>query len=474
MSYRRLAVLILLTAGFLGCTLPGTRKAWEMPPPAVREAPVVEAGSLHRSVLANGARVLVLEDHRLPRVVIGVTVRRGAGAVPAESAGLAVYTASLMERGAGDRDALALAQAVDEIGASMGVSAGWDSSSVMLSGLSRDLDRLVEILSDLVLRPHLAAREAQRVRSEQLAQLASAQDDPGTVAGWAAAKVLYPDHRYGEPLSGTVESVSRLDAASARKFHSAVFVPENAILFASGDVRSEDWQKRVGKAFDAWRPGSELSETPAPPKPTPADREIVIVNRPELGQARIIVAHGGIARTSPDRLAAILVNNVLGGSGFSSRLMARVRSDEGLTYSVSSGFAMRRRAGPFRVSTFTRVPEARRVVDLLVLGIESMRTDPPDDKELAGVKSYVLGRFALNLETSSAVMNSLVALDIYGLPEDSLDTYRARVRAVDSADTARVARELLFPDASAIVLVGPSEELVPQFESLGSVRVVEP
>ena len=94
MSYRRLAVLILLTAGFLGCALPGTRKAWEMPPPAVREAPVVEAGSLHRSVLANGARVLVLEDHRLPRVVIGVTVRRGAGAVPAERRTGGVYRIS--------------------------------------------------------------------------------------------------------------------------------------------------------------------------------------------------------------------------------------------------------------------------------------------------------------------------------------------------------------------------------------------
>lgn len=469
------AVLCLATVlVFGGCSLFGQQKAWEKPPPPLREAPVVKTEALHRGSLDNGATVLALEDHRLPRVVVGATFRRGAGAVAPDRAGLAPYTASLMERGAGDRKALALARAVDEIGGSMSVATGWDSTSVTLSGLSRDLDRLIEILADLVLRPRLDAAEAEKVRSEQLAQLGQARDDPGTLVSWAAARTLYPDHRYGRPLVGTPDTVSRLDASAARDFHRRVFVPENAILFASGDISSEDWQRRMNEAFGAWKSGRLLAEAPAPPAPTPAKQEIVLIDRPDLGQARIIVAHGGIARLSPDRLIAILVNSVLGGSGFSSRLMARVRADEGLTYSVSSGFAMRRRPGPFVVSTFTRVPETRRVVELLQAGIESMKTDPPDATELGVVKSYVLGRFALNLETSEAVMASLVALDVYGLPEDSLDTYRGRVRAIDTADTARVARELLFPNTSAIVVVGPAEALRSQFEDLGTVRVVDP
>ena len=103
-----------------------------------------------------------------------------------------------------------------------------------------------------------------------------------------------------------------------------------------------------------------------------------------------------------------------------------------------------------------------------------MRSDPPGAAELGAVKSYVVGRFALNLETSSGVMAALVGLDVYGLPEDSLDTYRSRVRSIDTADTARVARALLFPDTSAIVVLGPAEVLVPQLEGLGPVRVIQP
>ncbi|MFP8873330.1 MAG: pitrilysin family protein, partial [Myxococcota bacterium] len=266
--------LALLALAFVGCINPGPRKAWEKPPPPAHEAAVVESGAFHRSTLANGVRVLALEDPRLPRVVVGATFRRGAGAVPPARSGLAVYTASLMERGAGDRDALALAQAVDEIGAAMSVTTGWDSTSVTLSGLSRDLDRLVEVLTDLVLRPRLDAGEALRVRAEQLARLGQARDDPGTVVGWAAGQTLYPDHRYGRPLSGTPETVSRLDSAAARDFHARVFVPGNAILFASGDIRAADWQRRVSAAFEGWRPGSEPVEAPVPPAPTP-DRKSV-------------------------------------------------------------------------------------------------------------------------------------------------------------------------------------------------------
>ena len=464
------AVLLLLP----GCAL-FRKPAWEQPPPPAVDGPVVQPGALHRGELDNGVDVIVLEDRRLPRVVVGVAVRRGGGIVAPAQAGLAAYTSELMRRGAGGRDALALAQATDELGASLSVSADRDSMSVRVGGLSRDLDRLLEILADVTLRPRFAPGEALKARSEILASLEQAKDDPATLAGWNLAATLYPDHPYGTPADGLPETVARFDAASARAFHRKVFVPNDAILFAAGDVDMDELFPRLGEHFGAWERGPVAEPGPMPPNPTPGARRIVIVDRPDLAQVRIMIGHEGLARTDPRRVGASIMNIVVGGGGFSSRLMKKLRSEAGLTYGVSSGFALRRHPGPFYVSTFTRVSEVRRAIDMVLAELERAASDePPTADELRDAKSLAVGRFSLALETSSAVLGSLVDLDVYGLPEDSLDTYRGRVRALTTDDTAALARELLHPDRAAIVLVGPAEAIVPQVESLGPVEVVKP
>lgn len=480
MSARWLPALLALSAGLAACAPLGLsspfspKPAWELPPPPAPEAPVVPAGRLHRSTLANGMRVLVLEDPRLPRVVMGVAFRRGESMLPAESAGLATYTAELMERGAGERDALAFAQAIDRLGASIGAAAGWDSVSVTTSGLSRDLETLLDLLVDVVRRPRFDAEEAQRARGEVLAALERARDDPSTLTSWYTARAVYGEHRFGLPLAGTPETVARFDAAAARALHARIAVPNDAIFYASGDVEAQALLGRVREHFEDWPAGTVADPGAPPPAPAPAARKLLIVDRPEMVQTRIAVSHDGIARGAEDRIPVALLNSVLGGSGFSSRLMERLRSEAGLTYSVFSDFALRRSPGPFVASTFTRVPETRRTLDLLLAELERGRSEPPDDEELGWARTLTIGGFAMGLETSAAVMQSLVDLDVHGLPEDSLDTFRGRVREVTRKDVRRAARAHLHPERAAIVLVGPAEELRPQVEDLGPVEVVTP
>jgi zinc protease len=465
--------LACLSLAAAGCAL-APRPEWERPPPPASDAPVVPPGSLQRGELDNGLELLVLEDRRLPTVSLGVAVRRGEGSVPLAQAGLASFTAELMERGAGGRDALALAEAVDAMGASLAVGADWDSMMVAVSGLSRDLGPLIGILADVALRPRLAPAEARKARGERLAALEQAKDDPETLAGWQTARTLYDGHRYGSPLGGVPESVERFDAAAARAFHQRVFLPNDAIFFLAGDADLEELLPAVGAAFGAWERGEVSPPGPPPPAQVPAERRIAIVDRPDLAQAQIIVAHEGIARTAPERIPAGLMNTVLGGGGFSSRLMETLRSREGLTYGVGSGFELRRHPGPFYVSSSTRVPEVRRALDLTLAELERMKREPPSEAELRDARALLVGNFSLGLETSAAVMNALVDLDVYGLPQDSLDTYRGRVRATTSEDTARMAQELLHPGRAAIVLVGPAAELAPQLEGLGPIEVVDP
>jgi zinc protease len=251
-------------------------------------------------------------------------------------------------------------------------------------------------------------------------------------------------------------------------------VASNAILFVAGDVHADEFFTRARAAFGAWPAGAPLPLPPPPPPVDPAARRIVIVDRPDLGQAQIVLGHEGIARTTPTRFSDTLMNNVLGGGGFSSRLMASVRADAGLTYSVTSGFALRRAPGPFAVSTFTRVPESRRVIDLVLQQLEQIKQDPPTEPELRDAKSETAGGFALGFETSEAIMAALVSIDVQGLPENALDTYRANIRAVTIADTAASARDRLHPDRAGIVVVGPGAALTPLLQSLGQVSVEKP
>ena len=453
--------------------------AWEQPPPPLKEGPVVPADALTRTRLANGLVVLILEDHRLPMVNLALTVRSGAGSVDPSQAGLAELTAELMNRGAGDRDALALAEAVDARGASLSVSAGWDSISAQVSGLSRDMDFLLGVLADVVLVPRFDPGEVEKARSEQLAGLEAANDNPGELVRREAMAALYSGHRYGVSLSGLPESVKVLDAKNIRALHAGFFVPANAILSVSGDVDPKRVLAQLSGNFKDWDSAAQGpfagATTPPPPTPTPARRRIVIADKPDLNQARIILGHEGIARDDPRRLTASVLNATFGGSGFSSRLMKKLRSEAGLTYGVRSGFAMRAQPGPFTISTFTRVAETRRAVDMLLEELAALQTTQPQSAdELAKAKSYMVGQFGLGLETSQAVLSSLVNLEVYGLPADSLDTYRTRISAITAKQTRQVADELLHPSRAAIVLLGPAEVLAPEFEDLGSVEIVTP
>lgn len=442
---------------------------WEGPLAPARDLPVVDPGQLHRFELANGLRILVLEDHRFPAVDIGLTLPRGIAVETLAEAGVASFTTELMQRGAGDRDAFALADAVDSLGGSLSVDVGWDSMSASVGGLARDREVLFEVLADVALRPQLTSEEAERVRASQLAGLAQAGDDPGTLVAWTLFETLYPGVRLGLPRTGTAESVAALSADAARTFHRRIFTPDGALLWAVGDLSAETFRDEVEAAFGDWS-GPALTPAAAP-LPATGERKITVIDWPELGQAQVALGHEGIARTDPDRLAVQLFNTVLGNAGFSARLMAEIRAEKGLTYGISSQFAQRRAGGPFVVITFTEVARVGELLEATIHELERIREEPPSDEELGWAKSLRTGRFSLALETTRAVGSSLVDLEIYDLPRDTLDTYRGRVRALAAGTIADAARKYVHPERATIVVVGPADALVPQLEPYGNVEV---
>jgi zinc protease len=449
--------------------------AWEASPPPIAEGPVVPSDRVHRLRLESGLELFLLEDHSIPRLEIGWLARRGIGSESRREAGISVLLTEVMERGAGKRGALALADAVESLGADLTVGASWDSVTVELTGLSEDRAALFAILRDVVRAPRLEAGEVKRAREQQLAALDSAKDDPRALVSRQLAQVLYPEHRYGIDPSGSPSSVTALRRGHLKEWHQRLFDPAHSIAYAVGDIDLEVFRQSAEELFlDFPAATLPLPETPPPPAVTPTERKIVVIDRPDLAQAQIALGQNGMSRTDPDRVAVSMMNSVLGGGGFLSRLMSRIRAKEGLTYGIYSGFSTRSQPGPFTIRTFTKAEQTAQILTSVLEEVEAIRsTRPPSEQELEAAKRLSAGRFALGLETSSAIASSLLDLEVHALPPDSLDTFRTRVREVElAAAGAQAAR--LEPGRMAIVIAGPAELITPQLERFGTPRVVHP
>jgi zinc protease len=465
---KRRVLLAVVAALVAACR---TVPLWEKPVTPV-EAPIVDPARLHRATLDNGLEVLVLEDHRFPTVDLGLAVRSGSAIEGPGEEGLAVFTAELMGRGAGERTALELAGVVDALGATLDVTATWDATQITASGLSRDAGTLLALLADVAQRPRFDADEVARVRAELIAQIQRAGDDPPTLVSWAFFRAAYPGHRFALPQMGTLATAEKLGGAAARAFHRRIFTPRDAILYATGDVDAARFLDEARALFGGWR-GEAVPARPSPPPPVAGPR-VVIVDRPDLTQPHLLVGHEGIARGDERRMAAQLVNAALGGGGFSSRLMGTIRAEQGLTYSVASQFVQRRVPGPFVVQTFTKTENVGNMVGRILDELARLKREPPRGEELANVKRGRLGSFAVSLETTAAVAAALVDLDVYGLPPDSLDTYRRRARAVTEEEAAAIARDLIHPERALVAVAGPADALRPQLERFGPVTVEQP
>jgi zinc protease len=418
-----------------------------------------------RTTLPNGLRVLVAENHNAPLVSLRALVRSGADHDHAATAGLASITAEMLDEGAGDRDAIRIAEDVGILGGSLGTGADWDASYISLDVLSRNADPSVAIFGDVTARPTLPPEDLERVRAERLNDILQQRNEPGAIAGKRFAGLLYGTGAYGNSVSGNADSVARIAIDDVRRFYEQHFIPNNSAVVVSGDIGAAEAIELVTRTLGDWAPGVEPPRPVVTPQAIHASR-VYIVDRPQAVQSEIRIGHLGVPRSCEDYFALSVMNAIFGGV-FNSRINLNLRERHGYTYGARSQFAFRRQAGPFVVAAPVRNEVTRESVIEMVSELRRIRTGDIDDRELDDTKNYLMGVFPATVQTASDIASRLVDMELYGLPDDYFDHYRENIAAVSKDEITRVATKYLDPDRILIVVVGSAKDIREPLGTLG-------
>jgi zinc protease len=419
-----------------------------------------------RSVAANGLRVLVAETHNAPLVSLRALIRSGAEHDPQSLAGIASFTADLLDEGAGTRDAVGLAEAVGILGGALGTGADWDASYVSFDVLSRNIREALAIFGDVAMRPTFPGDGLERVRKERLTEIVQQRDEPGAIAGKRFAGLLYGNGPYGNPIIGTSETVAAIGDADVRDFFGRHYVPNNSSIVVTGDVDADTAVRLVDETFATWKTGSEVARREVSPRAVDGTR-VYLIDRPQAVQSEIRVGHVGVPRSCEDYFALSVMNALLGGV-FNSRINLNLRERHGYTYGARSSFAFRRQAGPFVVSAPVRNEVTRESIVEMLGELRRIRTGDVDARELSDVKSYLMGVFPATVQSASDIAGRLLDMELYGLSEDYFDRYRENIAAVSKEEVERVAQKYIDPDRTTVVVVGNAAQIR---ESLGTLGV---
>jgi zinc protease len=417
------------------------------------------ANESFREVLPNGLTLLVRENHANPTISIQGLVKAGALFDGAGHAGLARFTAAMLDQGTAQRDALALATSVEDLGASLHFEGGAEGVTVRATMLAEDLDAVLGVMAEELRAPLFPQEQIEKVRADLLNDVRLAESTTSSVAARRASELLFPEgHPFHEHRGGSETSLRDIAREDLAGFHGARYRPDGIILAMVGDVTPEQAVESAARVFGDWaRPAMPLEfAVPAAPSPPRAIRRAV--SMPGRSQADVVVAFPGVARTAPDYDAVMMMNYILGGASLSSRLMENLRDAQGLVYGVYSMLNPGIGAGPLQIRAGTNPKNVDRCVESIAVELKRLRDDGPTDAEMEAAKGYLTGVFPVRLEANSGVAAQLLAIELYALGADYLERYESIVNGITKAATAEAARRYLTLDRYVLAVAGDLPE----------------
>ncbi|GAA6201461.1 pitrilysin family protein [Aquicoccus sp. SU-CL01552] len=417
--------------------------------------PAAAAVKIQEVVSPGGITAWLVEDHSIPFTALELRFRGGTSLDAPGKRGAVNLMTGLLEEGAGDLDARAYARELESLAASFGFDSGADTVSISARFLTENRDQVMDLLHDTIHKPRFDAEAIERVRGQVLSGLRSDAKDPNEIAGQTFRAMTYGDHPYGSDGNGTIDSVTALTRDDLLAAHGAVFARDRLYVGAVGDISPDELGVLLDKLL------GDLPETGAP---LPGKAEVTISGGVTVvpfstPQSVALFGQRGIDRHDPDFFAAYVLNTILGGGSFDSRLMSEVREKRGLTYGVYSYLVPRDLASVYMGSVASANDRIGEAVEVIRNEWTRLARDGVTAEELDKAKTYLTGAYPLRFDGNERIAGILVGMQMDDLPIDYIETRNDKVNAVTLEDANRVAAELLDPEHLHFVVVGQPEGL---------------
>jgi zinc protease len=428
--------------------------------------PNASALEIKRMQLSNGAILLVSEQHQLPMVSMSIAFDAGSRRDPAGKEGLAQLTAESLTEGTSAMSAEDFNEKVDFMGSSIEVGPSRDFAVASFTTLKKYQPDTLHLFAQILQDPGLRDADILRKQAEQIADIKSSEEEPGYTANVAFTRMIFGDTPYGHPTSGSSDAVAKLTPADVRDFYHQYYKLGSAVIAVVGDVNTGE----IKAAIERELPGPQGQVTPqAEPDLRAVSTGIhtQLIDR-NVAQANLYMGSNGIARSNPDYYKLEVMNYILGGGGFASRLMKVVRSKAGLAYSIGSGFQAGKFPGAFVIALETKNASANEAIKLILEQLHEIQQSPVSAAELDSAKRYLIGSFPLKLDRQSEILGFMLQTEIYNLGLDYAERYPKIISAITAADVQAVAQKYLHPDAIDLVAVAN------QADAKISVTTIEP
>lgn len=405
----------------------------------------------------NGIQTLFVAAPELPMLDVAVTFDAGSGRDD-ELAGLSQLTHGLLNAGSGTLDTDAVAEKFEDVGARYGVSVDLDHSSVTLRSLTEEklLHQALSTFIAILARPSFPDKDFQRLKRQALIAIKDSEQRPADIASRAFYKAVYGDHPYSQPISGDQGSIRKITLDDVKKFHRRYLVSDNALIAMVGGIDANKARQIAERISASLASGKKPAPIAAPEPQLPATD--LYIPYPSQ-QAHVRIGQLGIRRGDADHFTLYTGNHVLGGSGFTSRLLKEIRVERGLAYSAYSYFFPLQVNGPFVLGLQTRADQAQQAVDISLQVIEQFISTGPTEEELQLAKNSIIGGFPLRIDSNRDILGYLSLIAYYKLPLDYLDTFIERISTISQKDVRTAYQQRLqLHDMVKIVVGGPEKE----------------
>ncbi|MBT6136323.1 MAG: insulinase family protein [Rhodospirillaceae bacterium] len=422
------------------------------------------ATEIKRVVSPGGIEAWLVEDHKNPIITVDVTFLGGGGLDPSGKEGRARLVAGTLDEGAGDLDSSAFQKALEDNAIKLSFSARTDSFSGSLSTLTNVSDEAFRLMRLALTQARFDAEPLSRMRSQIQASIRNRWRRPNSIASRTWWRAAFPDHPYGRPRDGSIESVGRVEAEDLRAFTKAVFARDRIYVSVVGDITAQRLAKVLDEVFGGL-PKTAAGD-PTSDRALASASELMVVKQP-VPQSVVIFGHEGIRRDDPDWYAATVLMEIMAG-GFGSRLTREIREKRGLTYGVYAYLLPLKHSSLIMGGVSTQNARVAESIRLVREVWRDFAETGPTDEEVADAKTYINGSFPIRFTNSSGIAGFLTAVQRHKLGIDYIDRRAGLIDGVSTQDLKRVARRLFKADRLSFVVVGDPEGLTPTREAPAS------